>query len=66
MEEFNFTASKLFCSANRFIEAYHTVLQPLCKETGLPPTIPKVRPQKIFVNAADLNPELFRSILNGL
>ncbi len=37
MEEFNFTASKLFCSANRFIEAYHTVLQPLCKETGLPP-----------------------------
>ena len=33
----NFTASKMFNSANRFIEAYHAVLQPLCKDTGLPP-----------------------------
>lgn len=33
----NFTASKMFNSANRFIEAYHTALQPVCKDTGLPP-----------------------------
>ena len=37
MNEWNFTASKMFNGANRFIEAYHTVLQPICKETGLPP-----------------------------
>ena len=37
MNSWNFTASKMFNSANRFIEAYHTVLQPLCKDTGLPP-----------------------------
>lgn len=36
MEE-NITASKLFTSSHKFIEAYHTVLQPLCRETGLPP-----------------------------
>lgn len=37
MNDLNFTASKMFNSANRFIEAYHTVLQPICKDTGLPP-----------------------------
>lgn len=37
MNEQNFTASKLFGGANRFIEAYHRVLQPLCKSTGIPP-----------------------------
>lgn len=37
MNDLNFTASKMFNSANRFIEAYHTVLQPVCKDTGLPP-----------------------------
>lgn len=37
MDRWNFTASKMFNSANRFIEAYHAVLQPLCRDTGLPP-----------------------------
>ena len=37
MYKWNFTAAKIFGNANRFIEAYHTVLQPICKETGLPP-----------------------------
>ena len=37
MEKSNFTATKLFFGAHRFIEAYHTVLQPICKDTGLPP-----------------------------
>ncbi len=37
MPEWNFTASKLFCNANKLIEAYQTVLQPLCKELGIPP-----------------------------
>ena len=37
MQNWSFTASKMFNSANRFIEAYHTVLQPICKDTGLPP-----------------------------
>lgn len=31
------TASKIFGNANRFIEAYHKVLRPICTETGLPP-----------------------------
>lgn len=37
MDNWNFTASRMFNSASRFIEAYHTALQPLCKDTGLPP-----------------------------
>ena len=37
MYQWNFTAAKIFGNANRFIEAYHTVLQPICKKTGLPP-----------------------------
>ncbi len=37
MDNGNFTASRIFHDANRFIEAYHTVLQPICKDTGLPP-----------------------------
>lgn len=37
MNKWNFTASRIFNGANRFIEAYHTVLQPICKDTGLPP-----------------------------
>ena len=37
MNNWNCTASKMFNSANRFIEAYHTALQAICKDTGLPP-----------------------------
>jgi len=37
MNKWNFTASRIFNAANRFIEAYHAVLQPICKDTGLPP-----------------------------
>ena len=37
MPEWNFTAAKLFSNANKLIEAYQTVLQPLCKELGMPP-----------------------------
>ena len=37
MNKWNFTASRIFNGANRFIEAYHTVLQPICRDTGLPP-----------------------------
>lgn len=37
MVEWNFTATRLFSNANKLIEAYQTMLQPLCKETGLPP-----------------------------
>lgn len=33
----NFNTAKIFCGANKFIEAYHMVLQPICRETGLPP-----------------------------
>lgn len=35
--EQNFTASQIFRSANRFIEAYHAALLPVCRDTGLPP-----------------------------
>lgn len=31
------TPMQIFSNANRFIEAYHAVLQPLCRESGLPP-----------------------------
>ncbi len=37
MNKWNFTASRIFNAANRFIEAYHAVLQPICKDAGLPP-----------------------------
>lgn len=37
MDQTDFTAAKIFHNANRFIEAYYTVLQPICRETGLPP-----------------------------
>ena len=37
MIEQNFTASQMFRNANRFIEAYHAALQPVCRDTGLPP-----------------------------
>ena len=37
MNKWNLTTSRIFNGANRFIEAYHTVLQPICKDTGLPP-----------------------------
>ncbi len=37
MSDSAFTASMIFGNANRLIEAYHAVLQPICKETGLPP-----------------------------
>jgi len=32
-------ASKMYGHANNFLEAYYTVMQPLCRETGLPPMI---------------------------
>ncbi len=35
--EWKVTAAKMFNHANRFVEAYHTVLQPICRETGLSP-----------------------------
>ncbi len=31
------TPVHIFGTSNRFIEAYHIVLQPMCKATGLPP-----------------------------
>ncbi len=31
------TSIRVFSNAARFIEAYHRVLQPLCRESGLPP-----------------------------
>ena len=37
MPEWNLTGSRMFSHAAKFIDAYHTVLQPLCRETGLPP-----------------------------
>lgn len=37
MTECDVTASKIFNNAHRFIEAYYTVLQPICKKYGLPP-----------------------------
>lgn len=37
MAEQNFTASQMFRNANRFIEAYHAALLPVCRDTGLPP-----------------------------
>lgn len=33
----NLTATKLFGGAYKFIEAYHAALQPICKDSGLPP-----------------------------
>lgn len=37
MENNKFTAQGFFGHANKFIEAYHLTLQPVCKDTGLPP-----------------------------
>ena len=37
MLETGVTPIRVFSNANRFIEAYHRVLQPLCKGSGLPP-----------------------------
>lgn len=37
MSEKCFNVSKMFGNANRFIEAYHHTLHPLCLETGIPP-----------------------------
>lgn len=31
------TPAHILSNAHRFIETYHTVLQPLCRESGLPP-----------------------------
>lgn len=36
MPEWNLTGSRMFSHAAKFIDAYHNVLQPLCRETGLP------------------------------
>ena len=37
MNQWSLTASRLFRGANRFLEAYHAALQPVCRATGLPP-----------------------------
>lgn len=37
MNQWSLTASRLFRGANRFLEAYHAALQPVCQATGLPP-----------------------------
>ena len=37
MFDVEITPIRVFSNANRFIEAYHAVLQPLCRESGLPP-----------------------------
>ncbi len=37
MFDVEITPIRIFSNANRLIEAYHAVLQPLCKESGLPP-----------------------------
>ena len=37
MPEWNLTGSRMFSHAAKFIDAYHNVLQPLGRETGLPP-----------------------------
>ena len=37
MLDVEITPIRVFSNANRFIEAYHAVLQPLCRESGLPP-----------------------------
>ena len=37
MKRSDFTATKMFVGANVFIEAYHKILQPICKSSGLPP-----------------------------
>ena len=36
MEECKMTAAELFVNTARFLDAYHTVMQPLCAETKLP------------------------------
>ena len=33
----NLTPAHILSNAHKLIEAYHTVLQPLCRESGLPP-----------------------------
>ena len=37
MQDMELTPNRFFSNATRFIEAYHQVLQPLCRESGLPP-----------------------------
>ncbi len=37
MMDCNLTAAKLFGGAYKFIEAYHAALQPICRDSGLPP-----------------------------
>lgn len=37
MQDMELTPNRFFSNAARFIEAYHQVLQPLCRESGLPP-----------------------------
>lgn len=37
MPEWNLNGSRMFSHAAKFIDAYHTVLQPLCREICLPP-----------------------------
>lgn len=35
--EWRLTAAGMFNHANQLVEAYHSALQPICRETGLPP-----------------------------
>ena len=37
MPELSLTAPAMFANAARFMDAYHTVLAPLCEQTQLPP-----------------------------
>ena len=36
MQDMEIVPNRFFSNATRFIEAYHQVLQPLCRESGLP------------------------------
>ncbi len=46
-------ASRMFSSANKLMEAYHVVLQPLCREMGLPPMAVDIL--MFFANNPDYN-----------
>ena len=37
-------AARMYSNSSRFIEAYHAVLQPLCREAELPALAPAARP----------------------
>ena len=48
-------AARMYSNSSRFIEAYHAVLQPLCREAELPalaPTIPTRAPRATCASSA--------------